>query len=69
MKHNWLELQRIYQALPIVTDTMRKILRKNHLESKLRQLEQDLLFVDSNQYIYIYRNDDDDDDDKSSNCI
>lgn len=57
MKNNWYELQREYQSLPIVTDTVRKKTRKNELEAKLRQLEQDILLVDSNPFIYVYHDD------------
>lgn len=56
LKNNWHELQREYQSLPIMTDTMKKQRRKMDLETKLRQLEQDILLVDSNPFIYVYHN-------------
>lgn len=60
MKQNWRELQRTYQALPIITDTTRKILRKNVIESQLRQLENDILLIESNQYFFVYADNVDD---------
>lgn len=54
LKNNWHELQREYQSLPILTDTVKKQTRKMELEAKLRQLEQDILLVDSNPFIYVY---------------
>lgn len=61
LKHNWEELQHTFQGLSIVTDTVRKILRKVKIESQLKQLEKDILLVESNPYIYVY-----DDNDKKS---
>lgn len=54
LKINWHELQREYQSLPILTDTMKKQTRKMELETKLRQMEQHILLVDSNPFIYVY---------------
>lgn len=56
LKSNWRELQREYQSLPILTDTVKKQTRKMELEAKLRQMEQDILLVDSNPFIYVYHN-------------
>lgn len=56
LKNNWHELQCEYQSLPILTDTVKKQTRKMDLEAKLRQLEQDILLVDSNPFIYVYHN-------------
>lgn len=42
-------------------DTVPKIIRKTKIEKKLRQLEQDILLVETNPYVYVYWNGDDND--------
>lgn len=54
LRHNWQELQRTFQGLSIITDTVAKILRKVKIESQLKQLEKDILLIESNPYIYVY---------------
>lgn len=69
LRHNWQELQRTFQGLSVITDTVPKIMRKLKIESQLKQLEKDILLVESNPYIYVYHDDDNNnnDDDKKSN--
>lgn len=54
LKHNWEELQKQYQGLPILTDTIPKINRKSKLEAELKQLEKDIVLVERHPYIYVY---------------
>lgn len=54
MKHNWEELQKVYQGLPVLTDTIPKMIRKTKLENDLKQLEKDILLVENLPYIYVY---------------
>lgn len=63
LRQNWQELQRTFQGLSIITDTVRKVMRKVKIESQLKQLEKDILLVESNPYIYVY------DDDEKRNWI
>lgn len=57
LKQNWEELQIQYQGLPILTDTIPKILRKSKLESDLKQLEKDIVLLERHPYIYVYNDD------------
>lgn len=57
LRHNWQQLQRMFQGLSIITDTVAKKLRKVKIESQLKQLEKDILLVESNPYIYVYGDD------------
>lgn len=57
LKHNWEELQKVYQGLPLMTDTIPKMLRKTKLENELKQLEKDILLLENHPYIYIYKDD------------
>lgn len=57
LKHNWQELHRTYLGLSIITDTVAKILRKQKIESQLKQLEKDILLIESNPYIYVHEDD------------
>lgn len=47
-------MQKAFLQLPMLTDTIPKILRKTKMEQELRQLEKDIALVESNPYIYIY---------------
>lgn len=47
-------MQKEYQLLPIITDTIPKILRKTKLENDLKQLEKDISLIEKHPYIYIY---------------
>ncbi|VEN53666.1 unnamed protein product [Callosobruchus maculatus] len=55
LKQNWEELQKIYQGLPILTDTIPKKFRKSKLEAELKQLEKDIVFIERHPYIYVYK--------------
>ncbi|XP_060535785.1 enkurin [Cylas formicarius] len=54
LKQNWEELQKQYQGLPILTDTIPKKIRKSKLEADLKQLEKDIVLVERHPYIYVY---------------
>lgn len=54
LKHNWEIMQKAFLQLPMLTDTIPKILRKAKMEQELKQLEKDINLVESNPYIYIY---------------
>ncbi|KAF9797354.1 hypothetical protein SFRURICE_006336 [Spodoptera frugiperda] len=47
-------LDKAFLQLPMLTDTIPKILRKTKMEADLKQLEKDIALVESNPYIYIY---------------
>lgn len=57
LRHNWTELQRKYQGLSIITDTLSKKMRKLSIESQLKQLEKDILLIEQNPHIYVYADD------------
>ncbi|XP_050301256.1 enkurin [Anthonomus grandis grandis] len=54
LKKNWEELQKQYQGLPILTDTIPKKVKKSKLEADLKQLEKDIVLVERHPYIYVY---------------
>lgn len=54
LKHNWEELQKEYQGLPVLTDTIPKSQRKAKIESNLKQLEKDILLIENLPYIYVH---------------
>ncbi|CAK1554687.1 unnamed protein product [Leptosia nina] len=54
LKHNWKVMQKAFLQLPMLTDTIPKILKKTKMEQELRQLEKDIALVEANPYIYIY---------------
>lgn len=58
LKQNWEELQKQYQGLPILTDTIPKKIRKSKIESALKQLEKDIVLIERHPYIYVYNDDD-----------
>lgn len=53
LKKSWSEMQRMYQGLPVLTDTIPKKIRKNTMEMELRQLEKDILLIEENPLIYV----------------
>lgn len=53
LKKTWTEMQRMYQGLPVLTDTIPKKIRKNTFEIELRQLEKDILLIEENPLIYV----------------
>ncbi|KAK5642865.1 hypothetical protein RI129_009032 [Pyrocoelia pectoralis] len=58
LKDNWEELQRQYQGLPIITDTIPKVHRKLKLEETLKYLEKDIVLLERHPYIYVYSDND-----------
>ncbi|XP_026762990.2 enkurin [Galleria mellonella] len=54
LKHNWQLMQKAFLQLPMLTDTIPKILKKTKMEQELRQLEKDIALIESNPFIYIY---------------
>ncbi|XP_063545897.1 enkurin [Cydia strobilella] len=54
LKTKWQLKQKAFLQLPMLTDTVPKILKKVKMEQELRQLEKDIQLVESNPYIYIY---------------
>lgn len=53
LKQNWQELQTVFQGLPMLTDTIPKMKRKEALEQELRQLERDIAIVERNPIIFV----------------
>ncbi|XP_075231700.1 enkurin-like [Lycorma delicatula] len=53
---NWRDLQKEFQLLPMVTDTIPKIKRKTQLEKELKELEKDIEIVERNPLIYVNEN-------------
>jgi hypothetical protein len=53
LKENWEKLQREYQSLPLLTDTVPKMMRKAKLENSLKSLEKDILLIENNPHIFI----------------
>jgi hypothetical protein len=53
LKHNWIELQKAYQLLPILTDTIPKKRHKIKLEEELKQLESDIRTLECHSHIYV----------------
>ncbi|XP_056639334.1 enkurin [Diorhabda sublineata] len=54
LKQNWKELQQQYQCLPLLTDTIPKLQRKSKIEADLKQLEEDIVFLEKHPHIYVY---------------
>lgn len=54
LKYNWQLMQKAFLQLPMLTDTIPKILKKTKMEQELKQLEKDIQIVEGNPYIYIY---------------
>ncbi|XP_075214916.1 enkurin-like [Lycorma delicatula] len=53
---NWGDLQKEFQLLPMVTDTIPKIKRKTQLEKELKELEKVIEIVERNPLIYVNEN-------------
>ncbi|XP_069683539.1 enkurin [Periplaneta americana] len=53
LKHNWEEVQKAYQLLPILTDTLPKKKHKAKLEEELKQLEHDIRMLERHPHIYV----------------
>ncbi|PNF26726.1 Enkurin [Cryptotermes secundus] len=53
LKHNREELQKAYQLLPILTDTVTKKKNKIKLEEELKQLESSISTLECHPYIYV----------------
>lgn len=49
LEHNWGEMQKEYQKMPLLIDTIPKMLRKTKLENNLKSLEKDICLLNSNQ--------------------
>ncbi|XP_063372875.1 enkurin [Cydia amplana] len=54
LKTKWQLKQKAFLQLPMLTDTVPKIMKKVKMEQELQQLEKDIQLVESNPYIYIY---------------
>lgn len=54
LKENWEALQKQYQGLPILTDTIPKKNHKSKIEADLKQLEKDIVLIERHPYIYVY---------------
>jgi uncharacterized protein YjaG (DUF416 family) len=53
LKHNWKELQKAYQLLPILTDTITKKKHKIKLEEQLKQIESGISTLERHPHIYV----------------
>lgn len=54
LKYNWELQQKEYQKMPLLIDTVPKMIRKTKLENNLKSLERDICLLNSNQNcIYI----------------
>lgn len=48
LKHNWQKLQEEYQKMPLLIDSVPKMIRKTKLENNLKSLEQDICLLNTN---------------------
>ena len=53
LKTNWEQLHHEFQCLSVVIDTVPKKLRKERLESEMKQLERDIEIFERHSAIYI----------------
>jgi hypothetical protein len=53
LKHKWEELQKAYQLLPILTDTIPKIQHQTKLDEDLKQLENDIKTIECHPDNYV----------------
>lgn len=53
LRRTWDQLHREYQALPLILDTMSQKARKEHLESKMMLLENDISLIERFKNIYL----------------
>jgi hypothetical protein len=57
LQHNWDLMQKEYKRMPLLIDTVPKMLRKTKLENQLKSLERDICLLNSNaNCIFISRN-------------
>lgn len=57
LKHNWDLMQKEYQKMPLLIDTVPKMMRKTKLENNLKDLERDICLLNSSSNrIYILPN-------------
>lgn len=49
LKHNWELQQKEYQKMPLLIDTVPKMIRKTKLEDNLKSLERDICLLNANQ--------------------
>lgn len=57
LQHNWNIMQKEYQSMPLLIDTVPKMLRKTKLENNLKSLERDICLLNSSSNcIYILPN-------------
>lgn len=54
LKQNWEDMQKHYQALPLMIDTIPKMVRKTKMENTLKDLEKDILLIENNPKIFVY---------------
>ncbi|XP_055610110.1 enkurin-like [Uranotaenia lowii] len=54
LKKNWEKLQQEYQSLPLLIDTVPKMMRKAKLEKGLKELEKDILMLENTPVIYVF---------------
>lgn len=48
LKHNWQKLQEEYQKMPLLIDSVPKMIRKTKLENNLKSLERDICLLNTN---------------------
>jgi len=54
MKHNWEELMKRFQRLPLSSDMPPQAQKKAKLEFELQQLEKDIAIIEQYPHIYVY---------------
>ncbi|XP_050442625.1 enkurin [Adelges cooleyi] len=59
LKINWAELQKEFQLLPMITDTLPKMKKKTMLEKQLKDLEKDIDLLERSPALYVCRDADD----------
>ncbi|XP_048508123.1 enkurin, partial [Athalia rosae] len=60
MKKKWEELEKEFQCLPFVIDTLPRVTRKTQMEEALKQLEKDIDIIERHPYIYVYSDSEED---------
>ncbi|XP_025033045.1 enkurin-like isoform X1 [Python bivittatus] len=53
LKENWEEINKEFQSLSVVIDTVPKKLRKEKLETEMKQLEHDISTLEKHKFVYI----------------
>lgn len=57
LKHNWHKMQEEYQKMPLLIDSVPKMIRKTKLENNLKSLERDICLLNTNSSrVYIIPN-------------